>query len=51
MAKSNVVGALPTSRIGEKKLLILMSILVVIFMVDSNVGIIADFIPERLVTN
>jgi hypothetical protein len=51
MAKSNVVGALPTSRIGEKKLLILMSILVVTFMVDSQIGYIADFIPERLVTN
>lgn len=51
MAKSNVVGALPTSRIGGKKLLILMSILVVTFMVDSQIGYIADFIPERLVTN
>jgi hypothetical protein len=51
MDKANVAGALPTSRIGEKKLLILMSILVVIFMVDSNVGYIADFIHERLVTN
>jgi hypothetical protein len=51
MAKTNVVGALPSSRIGEKKLLTLMSILVVTFMVDSNIGYIADFIPERLVTN
>jgi hypothetical protein len=51
MAKTNVVGALPSSRIGEKKLLILMSIVVVTFMVDSEIGYIADFIPERLVTN
>ena len=36
MDKANVAGALPTSRIGEKKLLILMSILVVIFMIDSS---------------
>ena len=49
--KADHVRTLPTSRIGEKKLLILVSILVVIFMVDSNVGYIADFIPERLVTN
>jgi hypothetical protein len=51
MTKSNVIGALPTSRISENKLLILMSILVVTFMVDSEIGYIADFIPERLVTN
>jgi hypothetical protein len=51
MAKSNVVGALPPSIIGGKKLLILMSILVVTFMVDSQIGYIADFIPERLATN
>ena len=51
MAKANEVGALPSSGLGEKKLLILMSILVVTFMVDSQIGYIADFIPERLVTN
>jgi hypothetical protein len=51
MVKTNVVGALPTSRIGDKKLLILVSILVVTFMVDSQIGYIADFIPERLATN
>ena len=51
MDKADHVGTLPTSRIGEKKLLIFMSILVVTFMVDSNVGYIADFIPERLVTS
>ncbi len=51
MAKANMVGALPTSRIGQKKLLLIMSILVVTFVIDSNVGYIADFIPERLATN
>jgi hypothetical protein len=51
MAKSNLAGALPPSIIGDKKLLILVSILVVTFMVDSQIGYIADFIPERLVTN
>jgi hypothetical protein len=51
MAKANVVGALPTARIGEKKLLLLMSIVVVAFLVDSQVGYISDFIPERLATN
>src|SRR5918994_1838074 len=51
MDKANIVGALPTLRIGEKKLLILMSILVVTFLVESQIGYIADFIPERLATN
>jgi hypothetical protein len=51
MAKANEVGALPSLGLGEKKLLILMSILVVTFMVDSQIGYIADFIPERLVTD
>jgi hypothetical protein len=51
MAKANEVAALPSSGLGEKKLLILMSILVVTFMVDSQIGYIADFIPERLVTD
>lgn len=51
MAKANVMGALPTSRIGQKKLLLIMTILVASFVIDSNVGYIADFIPERLATN
>jgi hypothetical protein len=51
MAKANEMSALPSLGLGEKKLLILMSILVVTFMVDSQIGYIADFIPERLVTN
>ena len=51
MAKANMVGALPTSRIGQKKLLLLMVILVVTFMIDSQIGYIADFIPDRLATN
>jgi hypothetical protein len=51
MVKANLAGALTPSMIGDKKLLILVSILVVTFMVDSQIGYIADFIPERLVTN
>ena len=51
MVKANLAGALPPSIIGDKKLLILVSILVVTFMVDSQIGYIADFIPERLATN
>jgi hypothetical protein len=51
MSKANVVGALSSSKISERKLLILMSILVVTFIVDSQIGYIADFIPERLATN
>jgi hypothetical protein len=51
MTNGNVVSAFSASRIDEKKLLILMSILVVTFMVDSQIGYIADFIPERLATN
>jgi hypothetical protein len=51
MAKANVVGASPTSRIGQKKLLVLVAVLVVTFMIDSQIGIIADFIPQRLATN
>jgi hypothetical protein len=51
MVKANLAGALPPSIIGDKKLLILVSILVVTFMIDSQIGYIADFIPERLATN
>ena len=51
MTNGNVVSAFLASRIVEKKLLILMSILVVTFLVDSQIGYIADFIPERLATN
>ena len=51
MAKANMVGALPTSRIGHKKLLLLMIIVVITFAIDSQIGYIADFIPDRLATN
>src|SRR5918996_4204360 len=51
MVKANLAGASPTSRISEKKLLILMSILVITLLVDSQIGYIADFISERLATN
>jgi hypothetical protein len=51
MSKAKVESALSSSRFSDKKLLLLMSILVVTFVVDSQIGYIADFIPERLATN
>src|ERR671915_1125422 len=51
MSKSKAESALSSSRFSDKKLLLLMSILVVTFLIDSQIGYIADFIPERLVTN
>ena len=51
MSKAKAESALSSSRFSDKKLLLLMSILVVTFMVDSQIGYIADFIPDRLVTN
>jgi hypothetical protein len=51
MSKAKAESALSSSRFSDKKLLLLMSILVVTFLVDSQIGYIADFIPDRLVTN
>lgn len=51
MSKAKAESALSSSRFSDKKLLLLMSILVITFLVDSQIGYIADFIPERLVTN
>jgi hypothetical protein len=51
MSKAKAESALSSSRFSDKKLLLLMSILVVTFLIDSQIGYIADFIPERLVTN
>ena len=51
MDKTNVAGALPKLQIGGKKPLLLMSIVVITFMIDSQIGYIADFIPDRLATN
>jgi hypothetical protein len=51
MSKAKAESALSSSRFSDKKLLLLMSILVVTFVVDSQIGYIADFIPERLATN
>ena len=51
MKKVKVESDLLKSRFSDKKLLLLMSVLVVTFLVDSQIGYIADFIPERLVTN
>ena len=50
MVKANLAGALPPSIIGDKKVITLVSILVVTFMLDSQIGYVADFISERLVT-
>ena len=51
MDKAKAESALSSSRFSDKKLLVLMSILVVTFLIDSQIGYIADFIPERLATN
>jgi hypothetical protein len=51
MSKAKAESALSSSRFSDKKLLLLMSILVVAFLIDSQIGYIADFIPERLATN
>jgi hypothetical protein len=50
MSKAKAESALSSSRFSDKKLLLLMSILVITFLIDSQIGYIADFIPERLVT-
>ena len=51
MSKARAESGLSSSRFSDKKLLLLMSILVITFLVDSQIGYIADFIPERLATN
>ena len=51
MSNARAESALSSSRFSDKKLLLLMSILVVTFLIDSQIGYIADFIPERLATN
>jgi hypothetical protein len=51
MDKAKADSVLSRSRLGGKKLLLLMSIVVITFLIDSLVGYIADFIPDRLVTN
>src|ERR687894_1584861 len=51
MSKIKVESNLIKPRFSDKKLLLLMSILVITFLIDSQIGYIADFIPERLVTN
>jgi hypothetical protein len=37
-------------RLDDTKLLVLVSVIVVVFMVDSQIGYIADFIPDRIAT-
>jgi hypothetical protein len=51
MSKVKVESNLFKSRFGDKKLLLLISIVVITLLVDSQIGYIADFIPESLVTN
>jgi hypothetical protein len=51
MDKANAESVLSRSRLGGKKLLLLMSIVVITFLIDSQIGYISDFIPDRLVTN
>src|ERR687896_1067844 len=51
MSKIKVESNLIKSAFSDNKLLPLVSILVVTFIVDSQIGYIADFIPERLATN
>jgi hypothetical protein len=41
-------GFSPVSRFESKKLIILMGVVVVTLLVDSQIGYIADFIPEQL---
>jgi hypothetical protein len=51
MTNGNDVSAFSASRIDEKKLLILMSILVVTFMVDSQIDILLiSFLRDWLLT-
>jgi hypothetical protein len=51
MDKAKAESVLSRSRLGGKKLLLLMSIVVITFLIDSQIGYISDFIPDRLVTN
>jgi hypothetical protein len=36
----------PVSRIDEKKLLVIVSIMVIAMMIDSEIGFVADFLAE-----
>jgi hypothetical protein len=38
-------------RLDDKKLLALVSIIVIVFTIDSQIGYIADFIPDRIATS
>ena len=51
MSKIKVESNLIKPRFSDKKLLILMSVVVITLLVDSQIGYIADFISERLATN
>jgi hypothetical protein len=51
MSKTKVESNLLKSRFSDKKLLLLISIVVIALLVDTEIGYIADFIPESLVTS
>src|ERR687896_200497 len=51
MSKIKVESNLIKPRFSDKKLLILISVVVITLLVDSQIGYIADFISERLATN
>src|ERR687895_387953 len=51
MSKIKVESNLIKPRFSDKKLLILMSVVFITLLVDSQIGYIADFISERLATN
>lgn len=41
----------PFFTLNDRRLLALVSVIVVVFMIDSQIGYIADFIPERIATS
>jgi hypothetical protein len=45
------LSVLSVSSFDDKKLLVIMSIVVVTLTIDSQIGTIADFIPEQLASN
>ena len=48
MKKQIPTGFSIISRINSKKLLILMGVVIVSILIDSEIGLVADFIPEQL---
>jgi len=48
--KSHATDSKSTPGLSDTKLLVVVSIVVTVFLVEQNVGIVADFIPDLLVT-